>query len=166
MKTTFPRSQKHSEHLVKLGFTQAIGWLSQHHLYAIGMGIGIGMVLWLLKPVFTFLVASASIVYRLDLLNDQFEEKGWSRDLGVAITTGLVGLLLTFGFLSFIPVILEQFPCVGIGFCILAATNLVNNNFVVNRDTFGIFTLFGISHTIEGNNLTPERSETFLEHSD
>ena len=50
--------------------------------------------------------------------------------------------------------------------CIHTATNLVHNNFVVNRDTFGIFTLFGISHTIEGNNLTPERSETFLEHSD
>ena len=102
------RSHKHSKHPAKIQTQKPTGWLSQHHLWYIGMGIVIGILFWLLKPVFALLAASAAIAYILDPLIDRFEENGWSRDQGIAIITGLGGLLLIMGLIFFIPPIVDQ----------------------------------------------------------
>ena len=108
MKPKSPRSRKHSTHPVKRRHPLLSGWFSQHYLWYIGMGFVIGLLFWLLKPVFALLAASAAIAYILDPLIDRFEENGWSRDQGIAIITGLGGLLLLIGLISFIPPIIEQ----------------------------------------------------------
>ena len=68
-----------------------------------------GILCWLLRPVFALLAASAAIAYILDPLVDRFEDGGWSRDQGIAIITILGGLLLLVGFISFIPPVIDQF---------------------------------------------------------
>lgn len=102
------RSHKHSGHPVRERSRQYEPKLTRHHLWYIGLGIGLGVLCWLLKPVFALLAASAAIAYIFDPLVDRFEDGGWSRDQGIAIITVLGGLVLLTGFISFIPPIIDQ----------------------------------------------------------
>ncbi len=102
------RSHRNSGHPVREKQSPADPKLSRHHLWYVGLGVGLGILCWLLKPVFALLAASAAIAYILDPLVDRFEDGGWSRDQGIAIITILGGLLLLIGFISFTPPIIEQ----------------------------------------------------------
>ena len=103
------RSHKHSGHPVRERNTLIEAKVSRHHIWYIGLGIGVGILCWLLRPVFALLAASAAIAYILDPLVDRFEDRGWSRDQGIAFITTLGGLLILIGFISFIPPVIEQF---------------------------------------------------------
>lgn len=102
-----PRSHRRAEHPARKQ-THQVQSGTRHHLWYIGLGIGLGILCWLLKPVFALLAASAGIAYILDPLIDRFEDSGWSRDQGIAIITVLGGLILLIGFISFIPPVIEQ----------------------------------------------------------
>ena len=101
------RSHRRAEHPARKQTPQVQNG-TRHHLWYIGLGIGLGILCWLLKPVFALLAASAGIAYILDPLIDRFEESGWSRDQGIAIITVLGSLILLIGFISFIPPVIEQ----------------------------------------------------------
>jgi len=80
----------------------------RQYLWYLGLGTGIMFLVWLLKPVFAILAASAGIAYIFDPLIDRFEEKGWSRDGGIAAVTILGCLLTLLSVLIFAPPILTQ----------------------------------------------------------
>ena len=101
------RSHRRAEHPARKQTPQVQSG-TRHHLWYIGLGIGLGILCWLLKPVFALLAASAGIAYILDPLVDRFEDSGWSRDQGIAIITVLGSLILLIGFISFIPPVIEQ----------------------------------------------------------
>lgn len=108
MKHRQRRSHKSSTIPSKQHFKQPASKYSQHYLWYIGLGIGVGTLFWLLKPVFALLAASAAIAYILDPLVDRFEENGWSRDQGIGIISVIGGLTLIVGLISFIPPVIEQ----------------------------------------------------------
>ena len=80
----------------------------QHLTWYAGLILGCVFVMWLLRPVFAILAASAGIAYVFDPLIDRFEERGWSRDQGIAITTVVLGLVFFLCVLLFIPPVVVQ----------------------------------------------------------
>jgi len=77
-------------------------------LWGMGFGIiGLGLF-WILKPVFAVLAASAGIAYVLDPLVDWFENRGFSREMGIGfVFTAL--LLMALGIiLLVVPAFLVQ----------------------------------------------------------
>lgn len=108
MKPRQKRSYKSSANPSNQHFKKQAPKYNQHYLWYIGLGIGIGILFWLLKPVFALLAASAAIAYILDPLVDRFEENGWTRDQGIGIISVIGGLTLLVGLISFIPPVIEQ----------------------------------------------------------
>ena len=108
MKQRQKRSHKSSANPSNQHFKEHAPKYNQHYLWYIGLGIGIGILFWLLKPVFALLAASAAIAYILDPLVDRFEENGWTRDQGIGIISVIGGLTLLVGLISFIPPVIEQ----------------------------------------------------------
>jgi predicted PurR-regulated permease PerM len=107
MRHRLRRSHHHSGHRPKHHKETSVKF-SQHHLWYLGLGIGLTVLTWLLKPVIALLAASAAIAYILDPLIDRFEENGWSRDQGIAIIVGIGSLFILVGIIAFIPPVIAQ----------------------------------------------------------
>lgn len=59
-------------------------WL-RNGLWAVAIAVTLGVVFWLLWPVFAILVAAAAVAYILDPAVDRFEARGLSREVGIGI---------------------------------------------------------------------------------
>jgi predicted PurR-regulated permease PerM len=64
---------------------------------------------WVLWPIFSILIAAATFAYLLDPVVDRLENRGHSRNTGIAIIFGLTGLGLAVFLLVMVPMIGGQF---------------------------------------------------------
>ncbi len=105
-----PRSHHHQPSRRRSSFKQpsTTAGRFQHFSWYAGLVVGCVFVIWLLRPVFAILAASAGIAYVFDPLIDRFEEQGWSRDQGIAFTSVISGLICVLCLLLFIPPVVVQ----------------------------------------------------------